>query len=165
MLKIGDILDNKYEILRQISESGNGCSSNVYLAMNPNLNQQWIIKEIESKGNSKNLDMVMDEAYLMKEFDHPAIPRIIDILKYPDVNYIIMDYISGQDLAEQLSKDGPEPQPVVLKWARQLVDVMEYLHTREKPVIYHDLKLKCPPKVRQNWAVKFVQAAERACCL
>jgi serine/threonine-protein kinase len=137
MLKIGSVLDNKYEILRQI---GSGGTSTVYLAMNPKLNQQWVVKEISQSIGERKMRQVLSEARMMMEFDHPAIPRIVDILQYQDATYIIMDYISGQSLAALLKENGPQPQAAVLEWAKQLCDVMEYLHTREQPIIYHDLK-------------------------
>lgn len=138
MLKIGELLDDKYEILKQI---GKGGFSTVYLAMNQRLNQQWVIKEIK-KGNSskKNVDQIMAEANLMKHFDHPAIPRIVDILDREDYTYIIMDYISGQSLFDELKKRGPIPQELVIEWGKQLCNVLLYLHSLEPPVIYHDLK-------------------------
>ena len=46
MLAVGTVLDNKYEIIKQI---GKGGTSLVYLAMNQKLNQQWVIKEIRSE--------------------------------------------------------------------------------------------------------------------
>lgn len=141
MLEIGSVLDKKYEILREI---GKGASSKVYLAMNSSLNQQWVIKEISHSIGQKKMEQVEREAQLMMELDHPAIPRIVDILRYTDVTYIIMDYISGQTLHKVMKGNGkepmPQPQSVVLEWAKQIVDVMEYLHTRDTPIIYHDLK-------------------------
>lgn len=141
MLTVGSVLDKKYEILREI---GKGASSKVYLAMNSSLNQQWVIKEISHSIGQKKMEQVEREAQLMMELDHPAIPRIVDILRYTDVTYIIMDYISGQTLHKVMKGNGkepmPQPQSVVLEWAKQIVDVMEYLHTRDTPIIYHDLK-------------------------
>lgn len=137
MLKNGAVLDGKYEILKQIGEGG---FSKVYLAMNQRLNQQWVIKEIEKSANKKDVSQVMKEASLMKNFDHPAIPRIVDILDRDDGTYIIMDYVSGQSLAHELKVNGPQPQEIVIEWAKQICNVLEYLHSLNPPIIYHDLK-------------------------
>lgn len=135
---VGDAFgDGKYEILRQL---GSGGTSTVYLAMNPKLNQQWVIKEISHSIGKIDRDRVLREARLMMEFDYPAIPRIVDIHEREDSTYIIMDYISGQSLNDVLKKKGPQPQKAVLEWAKQLCAVMEYLHSQPKPVIYHDFK-------------------------
>lgn len=137
MLKNGSVLDGKYEILKQIGEGG---FSKVYLAMNQRLNQQWVIKEIEKSANKKDMTQVMKEANLMKNFDHPAIPRIVDILDREDGTYIIMDYVSGQSLAHELKVNGPQPQEVVIEWAKQICNVLVYLHSLNPPIVYHDLK-------------------------
>lgn len=134
MLKVGTLLDGKYEIIRQI---GKGGTSLVYLAMNPKLNQQWVIKEIRSELNTAEKKRMLQEARLMMTFDHPAIPRIVDIL---DDTYIIMDYVSGQSLAHELKEHGPVDQETVIQWAKQICNVLIYLHSQEPPVIYHDLK-------------------------
>ena len=115
MLQNGFVLDGKYEIIKRI---GGGATSNVYLAMNPKLNQQWVIKEI-SKQN-KVMKRVLREAKLMMGFDNPSIPRIVDILEKDQFTYIIMDYVSGQSLAFELVRKGPRPQDTVVEWGKQI---------------------------------------------
>lgn len=137
MLKRGDVLDEKYEILKQI---GKGGTSLVYLAMNQRLNQQWVIKEIDSTQSSIDINRVLKEARMMMGFDHPAIPRIVDIINKGNFTYIVMDYVSGQSLAYELKHKGPQPQEVVIDWAKQICNVLMYLHSLETPIIYHDLK-------------------------
>ena len=134
MLENGTILDGKYEILKLIDRGG---TSSVYLAMNPKLNQQWVIKEIDNRFDTER---VLKEARMMMKFDHPAIPRIVDIMEKPEFTYIIMDYVSGQSLAYELKEKGPQPQEVVIGWAKQICDVLVYLHSLNPPIIYHDLK-------------------------
>lgn len=138
MLQIGSILDDKYEILHRI---GKGGTAKVYLAMNTKMNQQWVVKEVSRKIGKTKVKQVLDEARLMMEFDHPAIPRIVDIHDDdPDAVYIIMDYISGQSLAKFIKENGLQPQKQVEAWGLQICDVFDYLHTKENPVVYHDLK-------------------------
>lgn len=137
MLENGTVLDGKYEILKQI---GKGGTALVYLAMNQRLNQQWVIKEIDQSQVNVDMERVLKEARMMMGFDHPAIPRIVDILERPGVTYIIMDYISGQSLAYELKHHGPQPQEVVVEWAKQICNVLVYLHSLNPPIIYHDLK-------------------------
>lgn len=137
MLENGTVLDEKYEILKQI---GRGGTSTVYLAMNQKLNQQWVIKEIDNTQNTIDMERVLKEARMMMSFDHPAIPRIVDIIERPGFTYIIMDYVSGQSLAYELKANGPQPQTVVIDWAKQICNVLVYLHSLNPPIIYHDLK-------------------------
>lgn len=137
MLENGIVLGEKYEILKQI---GRGGTSTVYLAMNQKLNQQWVIKEIDNTQNALDMERVLKEARMMMSFDHPAIPRIVDILEEPGFTYIIMDYVSGQSLAYELKEKGPQTQETVTEWAKQICNVLMYLHSLNPPIIYHDLK-------------------------
>ena len=75
MANIGQIIENKYEILKRI---GKGGMSEVYLAMDRNLNKQWAVKEIKKKAHDKNNEVVIQsaiaEANMMKKLDHPCLP-------------------------------------------------------------------------------------------
>ena len=137
MLENGTIIDGKYEILKQL---GRGGTATVYLAMNQKLNQQWVIKEISHRVSNVDKNRIIREARMMMSFDHPAIPRIVDILEGTDNTYIIMDYVSGQSLAYELKEKGPQSQEVVVAWAKQICDVLIYLHSLNPPIVYHDLK-------------------------
>ena len=141
MAEIGAIIQGKYEILKLI---GKGGMSKVYLAMDQNLNKQWAIKEIEKRKNDKNNEVMIQsaiaEANMIKKLDHPALPRIVDILNREDVIYIVMDYIEGEPLSNILNKSGAQPQEMVIQWAKELCRVLDYLHTQNPPIIYRDMK-------------------------
>lgn len=141
MAVVGQIIDDKYEILKLI---GKGGMSRVYLAMDKRLNKQWAIKEIEKNARDKNNEVVIQsaiaEANLIKQLDHPAIVRIVDIIDNGDVIYIIEDYIEGETLGTILENNGAQPQELVIEWAMQICEALEYLHTRKPPIIYRDMK-------------------------
>lgn len=140
MAETGAVIDGKYEILKQI---GKGGMSKVYLAMDKRLNKQWAVKEIQKRPQDKNNRVVIQsaiaEANMMKMLDHPALPRIVDIIEQEHEIYVIMDYIEGETLSS-LVKQGPQPQEIVIDWAKQLCGVLDYLHTRKPPIIYRDMK-------------------------
>lgn len=141
MAIIGNIIEGKYEILKRI---GKGGMSEVYLAMDQNLNKQWAVKEIRRKAGDKNnavaVKSAMAEANLMKRLDHPCLPRIVDIISRDDVIYVVMDYIEGVSLSRVLERQGAQPQEQVIAWAKELCGVLDYLHTLNPPVIYRDMK-------------------------
>ena len=116
----------------------------VYLAMDRHLNKQWAIKEIKKSGTSQKgvvyVQSLITEANLMKKLDHPAIPRIVDIIENDAAIYVVMDYVEGESLDKVLEKFGPQPQEVVLDWTKQLADALNYLHTQNPPIIYRDMK-------------------------
>lgn len=141
MTEIGTVIDGKYEILRKI---GKGGMSVVYLAMDTHLNKQWAVKEIIKKGNGKNDEIIVNsllaEANMMKKLDHPALPRIVDIIDNKDTIYVIMDYIEGESLDKYLKEYGPQSEELVIEWAKQLCDALSYLHSQKPPIIYRDMK-------------------------
>lgn len=141
MAQIGTIIENKYEILTEI---GRGGMSVVYLAMDRRLNKQWAVKEIKKQVNDVNNDVVVQslvtEANLMKRLDHPALPRIVDIIDDNRTIYVVMDYIEGTSLDKVLAERGVIDQTTVIEWAKVLCDALNYMHTRKPPIIYRDMK-------------------------
>ena len=139
----GTVIDGKYEILKQI---GKGGMSVVYLAMDLRLNKQWAVKVIQRKGIGKNNEIVLnkvpDDTELMKRLDHPAIPRIVDIIDKEDDPqiYIVMDYVEGESLDKILEEYGAQSQDLVIDWAKQICDTLGYLHSQKPPIIYRDMK-------------------------
>ena len=141
MAFIGQVIDDKYEILTLVGQGG---MSKVYLARDKRLNKQWAVKEIEKRAKDRNNEIVIQsaiaEANLIKQLDHPAIVRIVDIIDNGNVIYIIEDYIEGQTLSEILENNGAQPQELVIEWAMQICEALEYLHTRKPAIIYRDMK-------------------------
>ncbi len=141
MTAIGSVVEGKYEILKLIGQGG---MSKVYLAMDKRLNKQWAVKEIEKRARDKNNEVIIQsaiaEANMIKKLDHPALPRIVDIIDNGQVIYVIMDYIEGEPLSTILDEYGAQPQDLVIEWAKQLCEVLDYLHTCDPPIIYRDMK-------------------------
>ena len=141
MAKQGEIIDGKYEILAEI---GRGGMSVVYLARNKNLNQQWAIKEVFRNARDQNHEEVVQsaiaEATMMKNLDHPLLPRIVDIIENSDTIYIIMDLIEGRTLQAVVEETGAQLQETVIDWGIHLCGVLSYPHSRKLPIIYRDMK-------------------------
>ena len=141
MARLGTVIDNKYEILKEI---GKGGMSTVYLAMDKRLNKQWAVKELRRiPGNENNKILVKSliiEANMMKKLDHPSLPRVVDIIDNGETIYVIMDYIEGESLKTVLSVSGAQSQKKVVEWAKQLCEVLRYLHSQNPPIIYRDMK-------------------------
>ena len=111
--------------------------------MNEKANKQWAVKEVRKDGV---LDFeavkqgLVAETDILKRLDHPYLPSIIDVIDTDESFIIIMDYIQGNSLNKALDEFGAQPQDEVIKWAKQLCDVLGYLHTRTPPIIYRDMK-------------------------
>lgn len=140
MLKIGSLVDGKYRVL---SEIGHGGMSVVYMAINEKANKTWAIKEVRKDG-VKDFEVVRQglivETEMLKRLDHPNLPSIVDVIENEDTFLIVMDYIEGNPLSQALEEYGAQPQEFVIEWAKQLCDVLDYLHTRNPAIIYRDMK-------------------------
>ena len=136
MLEIGSVVAGSYKILSVI---GRGGMSVVYLAINERANRPWAIKEVR-KGQGADLAADRKEIEMLRRLKHPNLPAIADVIEHEDSLLIVMDYIEGRSLEDILREQGAQPQEQVARWARQLCDVLFYLHTREPAVIYRDMK-------------------------
>ena len=140
MLEIGSLIDGKYKILNEV---GHGGMSVVYLAMNERANKQWAIKEVRKDG-VKDFEVVKQslvaETNMLKKLSHPSLPDIVDVIDEDDRFLIVMDYIEGNSLKTALQEYGVQSQKNVIKWAKQLCDVLGYLHSQNPPIIYRDMK-------------------------
>lgn len=141
MAEEGALIGGRYRILTQIGEGG---MSRAYLALDSVLNKQWAAKEIKRVDDDVQRELIVQslitESNMIKRFDHPAIPRIVDIVDEDGTLFVIMDYVEGRTLEEILKLEGPQAEDDVVDWAVQLCDVLDYLHTRTPPVIYRDMK-------------------------
>lgn len=140
MLEVGSIVDGKYKILRVV---GKGGMSVVYQAVNEKANKIWAIKEVRKDG-VQNFEVVKQnlivETELLKRFNHPNLPSIIDVIDGDGTFLIVMDYIEGNSLSKALETSGAQSQEDVIEWSKQLCDVLGYLHSRKPPIIYRDMK-------------------------
>ena len=86
------------------------------------------------------VNSLLAEANLMKKLDHPNLPRIVDIIETGETLFVVMDYIEGESLEKIVQLYGPQPEEVVIDWAKQLCMVLGYLHNQNPPIIYRDMK-------------------------
>ena len=140
----GTVIGGKYEILKMIGEGG---MSVVYLAMDQHLKTNWAVKEIMREGSGDYKDIITSlntEIDMLKNLSHPRLPRIVDIIESEESRFIVEDFIPGQTLFDIIKEyaafGAAPPQEDVVEWSKQLCEVLEYLHTREKPIIYRDMK-------------------------
>ena len=140
MLEIGSLIDGKYKILSKI---GHGGMSVVYMAINEKANKTWAIKEVRKDGvidfEAVKQGLIV-ETEMLKKLNHPNLPSIVDVIEDADTFLIVMDYIEGNTLSKTLDEYGAQPQEYVIEWAKQLCDVLGYLHSRTPAIIYRDMK-------------------------
>ena len=135
MLNPGQILDEKYEIIKVL---GRGGMCTVYLCKNNRLGNFWAVKEVDSQWKDK-IDFLA-EPNILKNLSHIGIIRIIDIFYEDDNLYIVEDYIEGKTLKEHVDSNGALSSELVCDISLQLCSILGYLHSFNPPIIYRDLK-------------------------
>jgi len=146
-LNPGDCLLDRYVIVRVCHVGGLGA---LYEALDreasPPLDRlavkETLLDDADSSSLSETAERFMDKGLLLAMFEHPAIPRLRDCFVLHDRGYLVMDYIEGQDLEDILGDPERElPVAEILRWAVELGEVLNYLHTCQPlPIIYRDLK-------------------------
>lgn len=137
------LLDNRYLIVKVLGRGGMGA---VYQAKDRRLNNAYVaIKEMSTNAIVSDLEAATtafkQEARILQGLKHPALPRISDLFAQgEDRWYLVMDYIEGETLEAIAKKRGPISEAEVLDWAKQLCEILDYLHNQIPPVIFRDLK-------------------------
>lgn len=130
-----EIWFGKYKILSLL---GRGGTAEVYLAEHIKLNSYRAIKFISK--NHPLYQLQRNEAFILKNLKHSCIPIIYDIEENEEGSYIVEQYLEGTTLKEHISSKGAFREDVIIHVGIQLCDLIHYLHSIERPVLYIDLK-------------------------
>lgn len=122
---MSEIIASTYELIGKIGAGGGGV---VYLANHLRLNKRVILKADKRKITTRP-DLLRREVDVLKDLSHPYIPQVYDFFVENDVVYTAMDYIEGESLDRPLKRGERYPQPLVIKWAGQLLEALAYLHS------------------------------------
>ncbi|MEZ5425765.1 MAG: protein kinase [Pyrinomonadaceae bacterium] len=137
MIEAGKILQDRYRLEKQIGQGGMGT---VFVATDQRFGSTVAIKQTFFE--EENLNKAFErEGRLLNGLKHPALPKVSDYFSQEGSQFIVMEFIAGQDLSETMERS-EEPFPVekVLDWTDQLCDALNYLHNQEVPVIHRDIK-------------------------
>lgn len=138
ILRPGSKLHDRYEIVRLIGQGGLG---SVYLCEDLKLpGTQWAVKALKSSDSSSNKEAFLREARFLAALRHQCMPIIVDVFSQGDFQYLVMEYVDGQTLADKIERDGPPTADQALQWSLDLARVLHYLHSQERPVVFRDLK-------------------------
>jgi len=162
-VKSGRTLRERYIVTRVIGRGGMG---SIYLAEDNRLSGRiCAIKEVYQASDlpeairAQGRDQFYREASVLAQLDHPNLPKVSDFFTEDERDYLVMDYVPGDDLKSLMDKARRKseflPLEDVLVWAAQIADALEYMHNQDPPVIHRDLKpsnLKLTP----NGLIKLV---------
>jgi serine/threonine protein kinase len=146
----------RYTIQRALSKGGMGA---IYLATDHETFERTVVVKAmldyfdptKPQEVQAARDLFVQEARTLAELRHPAIPQIYTHFQEDPHNYIVMEYIEGRDLEQQLTRPDEQsgkiirgsayPQQEVIRWGIALCKVLEYLASRTPhPVVHHDIK-------------------------
>ena len=141
-LEQGQLLRERYRIIEVLGHGGMG---SIFRAVDENLGLEVAVKE--------NLFTIDDyarqfrrEATILANLRHPNLPRVSDHFSLEDQGqYLIMDYIEGEDLQERLERIGPFEEDEVVFVGASICDALAYMHARDPMVLHRDIK---PANVR-----------------
>ncbi len=145
MLPPQQLLQARYLIVRQVGSGGMGA---VYQVQDKRLTgKTWALKELSDAHITNDLERqnaiaaFQREADILASLDHVNLVKVTDSFQENDKYYLVMEFVQG-DTLEQIGARaaGMLDETRVLHWARQLCEVLEYLHNQQPPIIFRDLK-------------------------
>lgn len=135
-----DCAQGRYRLIRKIGQGGMGT---VYLAYDRKLNIERVVKEVRFKGrpdDEKRRQQFVSEMNIIREIQHPCIPRVVDLFSEGGALMIVMERIEGKDLKKQILDQGSVPVAKAVDWGIQLAQILIYLHGKDPPIFHRDLK-------------------------
>ncbi|MGD1991923.1 MAG: right-handed parallel beta-helix repeat-containing protein [Anaerolineae bacterium] len=141
ILETGELIDGRYRVVELLAQGGMGA---VYRGWDTRLRRPVALKEMKPQpGIEKELleqlrQQFEHEAQLLATLSHPNLVRVTDYFAWEEKQYLVMDYVEGEDLAERIHRQGAQPQAQVLHWSDQLLDALAYCHKRG--ILHRDVK-------------------------
>ena len=146
--RIGAVLHERYKIERIIGQGGYGF---IYLAQDERLAGRYCaVKQVSYDPTfppamlQEAREQFMREATVLARLDHPNLPKVSDFFSIEDNDFLVMDYVPGDDLRALLAKaennDKFLQESEVLDWALQIGDALTYLHTQSPSILHRDIK-------------------------
>ncbi len=122
---------------------GKGGMGTVYLVTDGNLHMTRAMKELychDENGAEWKKRSLEAEVSVLKQTDHPMLPKVIDLFHQGDAAYLVMEYLEGMTLEQYLKENQKASEKDTVKWGIQLAEALAYLHSRKPPILYLDMK-------------------------
>ncbi len=133
--------EGNLKVIRQMALGG---WSAVYLVQEANtklrvLKESVIPPRANAKLKEKAQSMFLREAHLLLKLEHPRIVRVHEHFTEDERHYLLLDYISGQNIRQIVSLQGAFHQLDVIDYGKQLCDVLHFLHSQDPVILHRDL--------------------------
>lgn len=129
------IIDDTYQIVEEIGRGGMGV---IYLAYHLRLQKYIVLKKI--KNPYADISMLRNEVDILKSLHHPYLPQVYDFIEFEGGLYTVIDYIDGYDFNYYINNGYIFQEGQLIKWLRQLCEVLDYLHSQTPRILHTDIK-------------------------
>ena len=157
------ILWSRYRIIDLVGQGGMGA---IYKAEDLRLEGRLCaIKEVVPDANNSKVFLEQSqaafhrEASILARLDHANLPKVSDFFLFNGRDYLVMDFVPGQDLREIIENARHKgefiPEDQILAWTEQLINALDYLHQQDPPVLHRDIK-PSNIKLTPNQTIKLV---------
>ncbi|HEY9718129.1 MAG TPA: serine/threonine-protein kinase [Trichormus sp.] len=102
------------------------------------LKEAVVSDDAVESAQAKAREMLDREAALLLKLGHPNIVKVMDYFVEQGRNYLMLEYINGQDLRQLVKQNGPQRESTVLGWALQMATILKYLHEQDPPLVHRD---------------------------
>jgi serine/threonine-protein kinase len=101
--------------------------------------KEFVVPDADEGLKAKAQELFEREALILMKLSHPRLARVRDCFTEQGRTYLLLDYIPGTDLRQIVMQKGKLPEETVLDWAKQIAEIVKYLHAQVPPVIHRDL--------------------------
>lgn len=134
---IGRQIGGRYELLEKI---GGGGMAIVYKARDILLNRKVAVKILREQyvHDEDFIRRFRREAQSAASLSHPNVVSIYDVGKEQDVHYIVMEYVAGSNLNEEIRRRAPFQVEEAVQITLQICDALDHAH--QNHIIHRDIK-------------------------
>lgn len=134
------VMDGQFKIEKQIAFGG---LSAIYLARRQD-GSRVVLKEAVVPDNSdeelkeQSYNQLKREADMLARLSHPQIARVFDHFVDKGRHYLVIEYLTGEDMRRLVKEKGPQSQEDVIAWGLEMAQILAYLHGQAEPILHRD---------------------------
>ena len=136
-----EVQDGRYSVIMHLASGG---LSAVYLAEQSDeslvvLKEAALPPTLDQATKDKAQEMFRREALILRQLSHRRIARAIDSFVEKGRDYLVVEFVPGENLRQIVRKHGVQSERNALDYAMQICDILTYLHEQDPPVVHRDI--------------------------